>query len=572
MIEAKTPSNPMQNPLDLALRNVRSALGAVLFFSMCINLLMLTSPMYMLQIYDRVLVSRNPDTLILLTIVATIALITYGILQYIRGSVLVRISGRIDNALSSKVFTSVLNTGKGVQSFKDLDAVRGFLTGNSLLSLFDAPWTPLYIALVYYLHPLLGHVVLVGAIVLLVLAVSNEFITRKLLQISGVELSQANRFAEISSHNRDAIQAMGMLPGLTTMWRRWHDRGIALQALASDRMSLIAGSAKFVRIYIQIGILGVGAYLAINEFITPGVMIAASIIGGRALSPVEQAITGWRSFLLARQSRTRLQKHLAEFALEKEKMPLPDPKGDIVFDNVYAKPPGSEKMVVSGVNFKLDSGTVLGITGPSAAGKSSIARLLVGVWKPLSGHVRLDQAELIQWENSQLGPHIGYLPQDVELFAGTVAENIARFGDMDPEAVVDAAKLAGANETILTLSNGYDTFIGADGENLSGGQRQRIGIARAFYRFPALIILDEPTSNLDATGEALVRQALQELKNRGSTVVVIAHRPTLIGGVDLLLVVQQGTVSHFGPVSEVLPQITRRINIGSTIESAKAEY
>jgi ATP-binding cassette, subfamily C, type I secretion system permease/ATPase len=572
MIEAKTPSNPMQNPLDLALRNVRSALGAVLFFSMCINLLMLTSPMYMLQIYDRVLVSRNPDTLILLTIVATIALITYGILQYIRGSVLVRISGRIDNALSSKVFTSVLNTGKGVQSFKDLDAVRGFLTGNSLLALFDAPWTPLYIALVYYLHPLLGHVVLVGAIVLLVLAVSNEFITRKLLQISGVELSQANRFAEISSHNRDAIQAMGMLPGLTTMWRRWHDRGIALQALASDRMSLIAGSAKFVRIYIQIGILGVGAYLAINEFITPGVMIAASIIGGRALSPVEQAITGWRSFLLARQSRTRLQKHLAEFALEKEKMPLPDPKGDIVFDNVYAKPPGSEKMVVSGVNFKLDSGTVLGITGPSAAGKSSIARLLVGVWKPLSGHVRLDQAELIQWENSQLGPHIGYLPQDVELFAGTVAENIARFGDMDPEAVVDAAKLAGANETILTLSNGYDTFIGADGENLSGGQRQRIGIARAFYRFPALIILDEPTSNLDATGEALVRQALQELKNRGSTVVVIAHRPTLIGGVDLLLVVQQGTVSHFGPVSEVLPQITRRINIGSTIESAKAEY
>ena len=554
MLETKDKS-----PLKAALDRARPALLAVLFFSLCINLLMLVSPLYMLQIYDRVLISRSVDTLVLLTVVAGGALLVFGILEFLRTRVLIRIGGRFDCELSQAVFNTVMRGGTGAQPFRDLEAVRGFFfSGGSLLALFDAPWTPIFIAVIYFMHPLLGHVVLVGAIILFSMAVSNELVTRRPLLDSAGETARANHFVEVSSRNRDAVQAMGMLSGLSEVWRRWHDAGISLQSLASDRASVIAGSVKFIRFFIQVAMLGVGAYLAINEVITPGVMIAASIIGGRALAPVESAIGGWRNFLLARDARTRLYKHLEMHIEDAEPMPLPVPKGALEFDNVYTAPPGSDKPVVSGASFQLLPGTTLGLTGPSAAGKSSIARLMVGVWRPNSGEVRLDKAELDQWDAVQLGPHIGYLPQDVELFAGTVADNIARFGEVDPEAVVAAAQLAGAHDTILALPEGYDTYIGPDGQNLSGGQRQRVGIARAFYNRPPLVVLDEPTSNLDAIGESSVRSAIAELKQHGSTVVIIAHRPSLIGEVDNLMVVQGGVVTHFGPASEVMPQITRR--------------
>jgi len=564
MLESKD-----QNPLKAALHHARPALFAVLFFSLCINLLMLTSPLYMLQIYDRVLISKSVDTLVLLTVVAAGALLIFGVLEFLRTRVLIRIGGRFDRELSKTVFDSSMRGGIGAQPLRDLEVVRGFFTGSSLLALFDAPWTPVFIAVIYFMHPLLGHVALVGAIILFSMAVSNELVTRRPLLDSAGETAKANYFVEASSRNRDAVQAMGMLSGLTAVWRRWHDAGISLQALASDRASVIAGSVKFIRFFIQVGMLGVGAYLAINEVITPGVMIAASIIGGRALAPVESAIGGWRNFLLARDARTRLYKHLEAHVEDSEPMPLPAPKGVLEFDNVYTTPPGSDKPVVSGASFQLVPGTTLGLTGPSAAGKSSIARLMVGVWRPNSGEVRLDKAELDQWDPVQLGPHIGYLPQDVELFAGTVADNIARFGEVDPEAVVAAAQLAGAHETILSLPEGYDTYIGPDGQNLSGGQRQRVGIARAFYNRPPLVVLDEPTSNLDAVGEASVRSAIAELKQHGSTVVIIAHRPSLIGEVDNLMVVQGGVVTHFGPASEVMPQITRRSVTKLTSELAE---
>ncbi len=546
------------NPLAEVLKTLRPALWAVAMFSLFINLLMLTAPLYMLQVYDRVLVSRSHDTLLFLSIVALGALCIFGLLEFIRSRVLIRVSGKFDQDLSKIVFKTVMRTGSSSQPFKDLDIIRSFFTGPSLLALFDSPWTPIYIAIIYFLHPLLGHVVLVGALVLFIIAVTNELLTRKPLQNSAIETAQANQFTESSSRNHDAIKAMGMLNSLTSIWKKWHDAGLAYQSQASDRASYISGSAKFVRFFIQVCSLGVGAYLAINEIITPGTMIAASIISSRALSPIESAIGGWRSFLLARDSRRRLSEYLEHLSEEPEHMELPVPKGSIHFDNVYAIPPGAEVPVVSGINFQLLAGQSLGLTGPSAAGKSSIARLMVGAWTPYSGKVRLDKAELTQWDSGQLGQYIGYLPQDVELFSGTVADNIARFGKIDPRKIVQATKLAGAHDTILTLADGYETSIGAGGENLSGGQRQKIGIARAFYGQPSLIVLDEPTSNLDAIGEAAIRNAIEILKKSGSTVVIIAHKPIVVGGVDNLMVIQNGTMTHFGPTDEVMPKITRK--------------
>nr|WP_158651803.1 type I secretion system permease/ATPase [Marinobacterium profundum] len=546
------------HPLDGAFQMARPALLAVGFFSLCINLLMLTSPLYMLQVYDRVLVSRSLDTLLLLSVVALGALIVFGMLEAVRARVLVRVGARFDRGLADTVFATVMQSGAGAQPFRDLETIRTFITGRSLIALFDAPWTPIYIALVYFLHPWLGHVALFGAVILLVIVQVNETATRRPLKESAGEIALANQFVEAGSRNRDTVQAMGMLPGLSKVWHHWHDAGLTLQALASDRGGIIAGAAKFIRVGVQVAILGMGAYLAINEITSAGVMIAASIITGRALAPVEAAITGWRSFIQARESRLRLHDHLARSLDAGDPMQLPEPIGELVFDNVFACPPGSQRPVLSGINFRLDPGTSIGLTGPSAAGKSSLARLMVGVWVPMAGEVRLDGAELGQWSPSILGPSIGYLSQDVELFPGSVAQNIARFGDINADAVVDAAQLAGAHETIVQLEDGYETSIGPGGTNLSGGQRQRIGLARAFYGRPALIVLDEPTSNLDAVGEGAVRAAVDALKNTGSTVVLIAHRPSLVDGVDSMMVVQDGKLTHFGPTAEVMPKITRR--------------
>lgn len=491
----------LRHPLDAAFKLARPALLAVGFFSLCINLLMLTSPLYMLQVYDRVLVSRSVDTLVLLSIVALGALMLFGILEAVRSRVLVRVGARFDQGLADTVFASVMQSGAGAQPFRDLESIRTFLTGRSLTALFDAPWTPIYIALVFFLHPWLGYVALAGTVILLVIVQVNESATRRPLKDSAGEIALANRFVEAGSRNRDTIQAMGMLSGLSKAWHHWHDSGLALQAVASDRGCIVAGAAKFVRVFVQVAILGVGAYLAINEITTAGVMIAASIITGRALAPVEAAISGWRSFVQVREARLRLHDQLDQHLADQEPMQLPDPKGEIVFDNVYVSAPDSHRPILSAVSFRLEPGRSVGLIGPSAAGKSSLARLLVGVWQPSSGKVRLDGAELNQWSAASLGP---------------------------------------------------------GGVNLSGGQRQRIGMARAFYGRPPLIVLDEPTSNLDAVGEASVRAAIETLKTAGSTIVIIAHQPSLVDGVDMIMVVQKGTLTHFGPTAEVMPQISRQ--------------
>jgi PrtD family type I secretion system ABC transporter len=547
------------SPLSRAVGEAKRILGRVAGFSFLINLLMLVSPLYMLQIYDRVLSSGSGPTLFYLTLFAAACLVTMAALELVRSRILVRLGSKLDDLLSHEVFTSVLSNGRTGQSFRDLDNLRSFLTGSGMLALLDAPWTPVYIALVYLLHPMLGHVALAGAIILFVLGVVNERATRGPLMRAGMEMSASTQFAELSARNADVVHAMGMLPGLQALWRKRHDTGLRLQAEASDRAGEIAATAKFVRIFLQVAILGVGAYYVIEHEVTAGVMIAASIIMGRGLAPVESAIGAWRGFLQAREGYGRLKEELEKDPRGTDPMPLPAPSGALSLENVIAVPPGGKKPVINNISAQLKAGVSLGITGPSAAGKSSLARLIVGVWKPLSGTVRLDGVNLATWQREEVGPHIGYLPQDIELFPGTVGENIARFGRIDSSKVVEAATLAGAHSMILELPEGYDTVIGPSGNNLSGGQRQRIGLARAFYGMPSLIVLDEPSSNLDAEGEAAVRQAIDALREMGKTVVVIAHRPSLLGGTNVMMVIQHGTVTSFGPTHQVMPLITRPV-------------
>lgn len=553
---------PLDTPLGRAMAAVRSTLVWVAFFSFFVNLLALTSSIYMLQIYDRVLASQSRATLLGLSIFAAACLLTLAGLEVVRSRLLVRLGARLDAQLSGLLFHKTLSGGRNGQSLRDLEQVRGFSTGSTMLSLLDAPWMPIYILLVYALHPWLGHVALLGGVVLFALGLWNEKATRAPLAEAGQEMAAGARFAELAARNAEAVRAMGMLPGLTRLWRQRHDYGIGLQGVASDRAAHVAAWAKSARLMLQIAILGVGALLVIRGESTAGAMIAASIIMGRGLAPLESAIGGWRSFLQARESYGRLAEDLGQQQPNNaESMPLPAPKGQLVFEGVSAGPPNARRLTVQNLNFSLDAGTCLGITGPSAAGKSTLARLAIGVWPAAMGTVRLDGVNVADWKREELGPHVGYLPQDIELFPGTVAANIARFGEIDSERVVEAAQLAGAHAMILTLPEGYDTVIGPAGANLSGGQRQRIGLARAFYGNPALVVLDEPTSNLDAEGEAAVRQAIEELRRRKRTVLVVAHRPALLGGTDKLLVVVNGQVAKFGATQETMPQITRRVTM-----------
>ena len=552
---SRTPVPLFRQAMDTA----RKGLAQVAFFSLFINALMLTSSIYMLQVYDRVLASRSEPTLLYLTLFAAACLATLGLLDTVRSRLLVRMGAHFDAQLSGPAFERVLGSGRSPQMLRDLDSLRTFLTGPHVLSLLDAPWMPIYIALVYLLHPLLGHVALAGAITLLLLGLWNERRTRAILAEAGSELAAGHQFAELSGRNAEAVRAMGMLPGLATLWRRRHDLGLGLQGLASDRAASVASSAKALRFMLQVGILGVGAWLVIREQTTAGVMIAASIVMGRGLAPVEAAIGGWRGFLAARQARVRLAEEFGDQSAAPQSMPLPAPRGALAFEGVSGGPPGSRAVTVRELAFRIEAGSCLGITGPSAAGKSTLLRLALGIWRPLTGVVRLDDVNVADWDRHDLGPHIGYLPQDIELFPGSVADNIARFGEVDAREVVDAAALAGAHRMILELPNGYDTEIGAGGVNLSGGQRQRIGLARAFYRRPPLVVLDEPTSNLDAEGENAVRRAMDALRAAGRTVLVVAHRPALLGGTDKMMVIQNGRIAAFGDTGELMPQITRRV-------------
>ena len=556
----KAPAFPELNQALLLLKQNFYAAGTFSFF---INMLMLVPTIYMLQLYDRVLASRNVTTLLMLTLIMLGLYLLMSLLEWVRSRLLVRAGIRMDEELKERVFTAAFEAnlrksgGNPGQALHDLTNMRQFLTGNGLFAFFDAPWTPIYLAVIFYLHPVLGWFSLVGAIILVILTLATEALTQKPLKAANTAAIKSTNFATNSLANDEVIEAMGMMPNLRKRWRRKHDEHLILQAQASDRAGIISAVTKFVRVSMQSLVLGVGAYYAIYGEITPGAMIAGSILMGRALAPVEQLIGNWKNFVSTRAAYERLGELLHRFPQRKTGMSLPAPDGEVAVEGLVAVPPGSQVAILKGIGFAIAPGEVIGIIGPSASGKSTLARMLVGIWAPHGGKVRLDGADVYLWNKEELGPHIGYLPQDIELFEGTIAENISRFGDLDSEKVIAAAQKAGVHEMILRFPQGYDTPIGAGGGVLSGGQKQRIGLARALYGDPTLIVLDEPNSNLDDQGEAALVQAVMALKSQRKTVIIITHRTSIIGVVDRILMLREGTVQMYGPRQEVLTALNQ---------------
>ncbi|WP_367715667.1 type I secretion system permease/ATPase [Nitratireductor sp. GISD-1A_MAKvit] len=549
--------------LEKAIRTARPAFGIAILISLFINALALVAPLYMMQIYDRVITSRNMTTLLMLTIIAGALLISYALLEASRSRTLVRAGILFDEKASDEVFDTVQRGsvsrpgGAFSQGLRDLDRVREYLTGNGLIALCDAPWAPIFIAGCFLLHPWYGFIALGGAVVLFLFALLNEFLTRHHLQQGSRSMIEAGNYASASLRNAEVTQAMGMLGALRRRWNEQHKAVLGWQAMASDRSGAILALTKFVRMSLQIAILGIGAFLVITEGLSAGTMIAASIMMSRALAPVEQSVGNWRSLVAARESYSRLNELLRAFPQSKVRMSLPAPKGAIAVEQVTAAPPGAQKPTLKGVTFNVDSGEVVGVLGQSGAGKSTFARVLVGVWPYQHGHVRLDGTELPHWNPDELGRHIGYLPQDVELFSGTIAENISRFDtDARHGDIIAAAELAGVHSMVQKLPDGYNTEIGPGGTAISGGQRQRIGLARAVFRSPPLIVLDEPNSNLDAGGEAALLKAVQKLKALGSTVFIITHKTNIISAVDKLLVLNEGLMQAFGQRDEILARMS----------------
>jgi PrtD family type I secretion system ABC transporter len=550
--------------LKRALRSCRGAFYATAVFSFFINLLMFVQPLYMLQVYDRVLVSRSEPTLVFLTLIAGGMLLLMALLELVRSRVLVRVGAHLDRQLSLRVFRAVFDpanrqAGVGPQTLADLNTVREFLTGSGFISFCDAPWAPIFLIIAFLIHPWLGILSVIAMVLLVILAVWNEVSTRDTLRDAGHMSGAAAQYAQNSMRSAEALQAMGMMPGIAARWSRKHGRMLELQALASDRAGIIVGLSKFIRIFVQVMVLGLGAYLAIENLITAGMIIACSIILGRALQPVEMVIGQWKFLINARAAYARLNTALSAVPQDHVNMALPRPEGRLVAERVVSMQPGTQTAILKGVSFALEPGEVLGVIGPSAAGKSTLARVLIGIWPIMGGAVRLDGVDIHQWSREEVGPHLGYLPQDVALFDGTIAENIARFGPVDSLAVIEAAQKAGVHDMVLGFPSGYDTVIGDGGHVLSGGQRQRIGLARALYGRPAFVLLDEPNSNLDSVGEEALMRAINQMRQERTTVVVISHRMNILTGVDKIMLLTDGQVAQFGPRDQIISQLTRPV-------------
>ena len=556
----------VRNEILEAVRVHRNAFWAVALFSLVINFLYLTPSLYMLQVYDRVVTARSELTLLFLSILAVGLFAIMGGLEYARSQVLIRVSNAIDEVLSKRVFTATfennLRAGQGnpAQALGDLNNVRQFVTGNGLFAFLDAPWIPIYLIVIFMLHPMLGWFAVGGTLVLVILTYITEKVSKRPLEEANRNAMLASNFANSNLRNAETIEAMGMLRPMITRWYNHQANMLEQQTIASNRASIVGAVTKLARLVVQSGALGLGALLVVQGKSTPGVMIAASILTGRALAPVELLIATWKGFSSARGSYERLVRLLEVLPARVQGMSLPAPRGLLTMENVYGTPPGARAAVIKGVSFAILPGEVVGIIGPSASGKSSLARLMVGIWPAQIGKVRLDNADIYAWNKDELGPKLGYLPQDIELFNGTVAENIARFGPVNSDKVVDAARLAGVHDMILHFPGGYDTPIGEGGSVLSGGQRQRIGIARALYDMPSFIVLDEPNSNLDDVGEAALVGTVQALKQAGKTVVVITHRMSVLQAVDKLMLLRDGMVQMFGERDAVLQALSATRN------------
>lgn len=547
--------------LDKAMSVVKPAVWTAVFFSFFINILGLTAPLYMMQVYDRVLSSRNITTLVVLTILIALLYLAGAFLESIRSKLLVRAGVRFDGEINQHAFSAVqratlVQPASGhVQALRDTDTVREFFTGAGIISLCDLPWVPIYILVATLLHPWYGILAVASIIISGTLAWANDRLTKDRLNDATKANIAANNKATTTFRNAEVLQAMGMVGNLRRQWSVSRIEALAQQALASDRAGVVMAAIKFNRMFVQSFVLGLGAYLAIRREVSPGTIIAASIIVGKCIQPVEMAIGNWKGIVTMRAAYERVQMLLRSLPEIGQRLQLPAPRGDLSVENVLVRAPGRDQLILKGVNFKLPAGNVLGVIGPSAAGKSSLARLLVGVWPPASGSVRLDGAELDHWDPEQLGQYLGYLPQDVELFSGTIAENICRFGEVDDEKIVRAAQMADVHDMIQRLPDGYNTQIGDAGAALSGGQRQRIGLARALYGMPSLIVLDEPNASLDSAGEQALMNTILRLKEAGKTVVMVTHKTNALAQCDAIMVMQDGAVQAFGPRDEILAKI-----------------
>ncbi|MBR1125859.1 type I secretion system permease/ATPase [Bradyrhizobium lablabi] len=561
------PAIPGRSELGEALRSCRNAFIGVGIMSCMINILYLTGSIFMLEVYDRVIPSRSVPTLVGLIVLCAGLYIAQGILDMLRARILGRIGTSLDEAMSARVFETIVrlplmmgNRSDGMQPLRDLDAVRSFLGSMGPGAFFDLPWLPFYLVICFAFHWMIGVAALIGAIILVTLTLITEFMSRRPARDTLVLGVRRNDIATSSRRNAEVLVAMGMSGRLTKRWTEANEKYLSGNQTASDVTGGLGAIAKVLRMMLQSAVLAVGAYLVIHQEATAGIIIAGSILSARALAPVDLAIAHWKGFVAARQSWHRLNKLLETIPERKEQTLLQAPVKRLSVEAITMVPPGDQRVIVQDVSFALEAGTGLGVIGPSGSGKSSMVRALVGVWQPVRGKVRLDGAALDQWPSDVLGRYVGYLPQDVELFGGTIAQNISRFDpEAKSEAIITAAKEAGVHDMIIKMREGYDTQIGEGGGALSAGQAQRVALARALYGNPFLIVLDEPNSNLDSEGDEALTRAVRGARGRGAIVVVVAHRPVGIEAVDQLLVLKDGRMQAFGPKEQVLGQVLQRV-------------
>ena len=557
--------NSNKSDLQTALFLCKSAFIWAAFFSMVINILQLVPTIFMLQVYDRVVPTGNKSTLLMLTLLMVVLFLTMGSLEWVRSQILVRVSTRLETLLNKRLFQvsykqALFSGGQSAsgQALDDLTSLRQFLTGNGLFAFFDVPWVPIYIALMFVFHPLYGWAGIATSIVLIIVAIIQENATAKLLAEANSLAITGRSLVNKNLRNAEVIESMGMLQNIQLRWLKSSDQILILQATASSRAGLINGLSKLIRISSQSLILALGAYLVIENEITAGLMLGGSVLLGRTLAPIDMMIGSWKGFINARGQYQRLNTMLIQIPADSPKMPLPAPLGLFHLESAEVTPPGASQPILKGISLAINIGDVIGVIGPSGCGKSTFARALLGIWPTSKGKIRLDGAEVSNWNRHELGPYIGYLPQDIELFEGSISENIARFGDVNPDKIVAAAKMADVHNLILQFPKGYDTIIGANGGNLSGGQRQRIGLARALYGDPVIVVLDEPNSNLDEQGEYALGQAIQLLKQKKTTIIVITHRNNVLNNVDKLLILQDGLLSVYGPKDQVIAHLQQQ--------------
>lgn len=566
------------NILASAIAATRRTFVSVAIFSCVVNILMLTGPLFMLQVYDRVLTSRSVPTLLALVVLVIGLYVFMGLIDLVRYRVLTRVGHRFDEEVGRAAFLSQVSApirsgplAAKSEPVRDVDQLRQFFSSSGVTAIFDMPWLPLYVGIVFLVHPWLGYLAVLGAVVLFSIALLTDRAARPVMRQSGELAAQRNSIVSAGRRNAEVLHGMGMLSAVGTLWEGVNDKFLAANARAADVVGLSSVLSKVFRLFLQSAVLALGAYLAIQEQISPGAMIAASIIMARGLQPVEMAVQNWRQMLSAQQAYRRLRA-LFDRPEEAEPVDLPAPKRDLMVDTITVVPPGSRTPTLIDIRLGAKAGTALGIIGPSGSGKSTLARVLVGVWPPARGSVNLDGAPLSQWKPDALGRHLGYLPQDVELFEGTIAANIARFSpDATDEKVIAAATTAGCHELILSLKDGYATMLGDQGAMLSAGQRQRIALARAIYDDPFLIVLDEPNSNLDGYGDSALNRAIATMKERGSVVIIVAHRPSALSATDKLALIENGRLADFGDRDEVLKKVMRREKVDNVRPAAQLQ-